>query len=176
MQLPSHARTEEETFPDWKVQFIRKNRNLYERNKKWIDRWLPRFSRFLPACKSSSGITRAENATFGNTSFSFELQAFELRSQAVHLACCYDNNAGSHHSLAAKIHDASRVRKSSITRELRHLPTASTKAFKALGNAVNADIVELIGKSLLGFGQRKLDPKNPQTLLRIQRKRSRIVY
>jgi len=33
--------------------------------------------------------------------------------------------------------------------ELKHLPKQHTKAFKALGNAVNAHLVELIAKSLI---------------------------
>ena len=39
--LPSHARTEENKFPDWKIQFIRQNRDLYRDNRDWIDAWLP---------------------------------------------------------------------------------------------------------------------------------------
>lgn len=32
--------------------------------------------------------------------------------------------------------------------ELKHLPEGSTKSFKALGNAVNANVVQLIAQSL----------------------------
>ena len=39
--MPSHARVAETTFPEWKVQFIRQNRAIYNRHKHWIDKWLP---------------------------------------------------------------------------------------------------------------------------------------
>ena len=39
--LPSHARSEEDKFPDWKIHFIRQNRALYSDNRDWIDAWMP---------------------------------------------------------------------------------------------------------------------------------------
>jgi hypothetical protein len=41
LHLPSYARTEENKFPDWKIQFIRQNRELYRDNRSWIDAWMP---------------------------------------------------------------------------------------------------------------------------------------
>jgi DNA (cytosine-5)-methyltransferase 1 len=44
--LPSYARVEESTFPKWKVEFIRKNRDLYARHRKWLEEWMPSVLRF----------------------------------------------------------------------------------------------------------------------------------
>ncbi|MBV8127585.1 MAG: DNA (cytosine-5-)-methyltransferase [Planctomycetaceae bacterium] len=47
--LPSHARVAQDRFPDWKIEFIRQNREIYANNRKWIDRWLPEILRFPPS-------------------------------------------------------------------------------------------------------------------------------
>ena len=39
--LPRYARGTAKQFPKWKIDFIRQNRELYNRNKTWIDEWLP---------------------------------------------------------------------------------------------------------------------------------------
>ena len=47
--LPSYACESANAFPDWKVDFIRKNRELYLRHKAIIDPWLPRIRSFAPS-------------------------------------------------------------------------------------------------------------------------------
>jgi DNA (cytosine-5)-methyltransferase 1 len=39
--LPSYARTKDEKFPKWKIQFIRQNRDFYQKHKEWLDEWIP---------------------------------------------------------------------------------------------------------------------------------------
>ena len=43
--LPSHARTEEERFPDWKIGFIKRNREFYSRHRNWLDSWMEKNQR-----------------------------------------------------------------------------------------------------------------------------------
>ena len=45
-RLPSYARTRQNKFPSWKVQFIRENRALYEKHWRVIDSWLSRLYQF----------------------------------------------------------------------------------------------------------------------------------
>ena len=66
-RLPPYARVAETTFPKWKCDFIRQNRELYARHKEWIDRWVDEIHDFPRAFRSSSGIVKVKNETYGNT-------------------------------------------------------------------------------------------------------------
>lgn len=46
-QLPKYARANSsKEFPKWKIRYIQENRAFYERNKDWLDEWLPKVARF----------------------------------------------------------------------------------------------------------------------------------
>lgn len=47
--LPPYARDTTASFPQWKIDFIRKNRKFYRRHKALIDPWLPRIRSFAPS-------------------------------------------------------------------------------------------------------------------------------
>jgi hypothetical protein len=42
---------------------------------------------------------------------------------------------------------------------LKILPDASTPAYKALGNAINVHVMQVIAKALIGNGQNNVRPK-----------------
>lgn len=40
-QLPNYAQTaKDRVFPHWKIRYIEQNREFYNKNKKWLDKWL----------------------------------------------------------------------------------------------------------------------------------------
>ena len=44
--LPSHARTAQDEFPQWKVKMIRKNRQFYKKHKDWLDGWMQKIREY----------------------------------------------------------------------------------------------------------------------------------
>lgn len=149
--LPSYARTPQTTFPLWKVRFIKQNRDFFQANKKWIEPWLAKIVHFPPSlqklewnCKGdarniwdhviqfrASGVRvkrpRTAPSLIAMTTTQVPIIAWERRYMTPRECARLQSMSG-----------------------LRHLPKSEEKAFAALGNAVNVDVVELVANALIG--------------------------
>ncbi len=149
-RVPSHARGREAVFPRWKQNFIRQNREFFSKNKKWIKPWLPKLEEFDSSlqklewnCKGetrniwqyiiqfrASGV-RIKRATtapslVAMTTTQVPIIAWERRYMTPQECCRLQSLDG-----------------------LRHLPNTTTAVCQALGNAVNARLVQKVAESLL---------------------------
>jgi len=153
--LPPYARTDKKAFPDWKIDFIRMNRDLYEKNKKWINAWKHELLSFPPSlqklewnCKGgerdiwkyviqfrASGVRVKKPTTapslIAMTVTQVPIIAWERRYMTPR-ECAKLQSMGS----------------------LKVLPDASTPAYKALGNAINVHVMRLIAQALTGNGRK----------------------
>ena len=159
--LPSHGRRLEYEFPSWKRSFIRQNRDFYAANSQWIDPWLKR-SRIdqLP-----SSFQKFEwNAQGGRR----DIEDYVIQARASGIRVKRTTTAPSLIAMTTSQVPIIGWEKRYMTpiecAELQslggiELPELDLHAYKALGNAVNARVVQRIAEQLinctLGLGDKR---------------------
>lgn len=148
--LPSHARTGW-PFPRWKQNFIRSNRQLYSRHSKWLDSWIPKIQAFPSSLQKLEWNCKGEARNIWKYLIQFRASGVRVKRPAsapslISMTTTQVPIVGwERRYLTAR--ECSRLQS---LKELKVLPTAAGPAFAALGNAVNADLVEKVAEQLLG--------------------------
>jgi DNA (cytosine-5)-methyltransferase 1 len=162
--LPSHARTEQFIFPKWKQDFIGQNRKFYAENRSWIAPWLPKILRFPSSLQKLEWNVQGGHPDLWDYVIQFRASGVRVkrRSTAPSLIAMTDTQvpiiAWEERYMTPR--ECARLQS---MQSLKHLPASSGRAFQALGNAVNADVVEKVASALLRSAPLKRSPVPPNT-------------
>ena len=154
--LPSYARTKRgKRFPEWKIDFIRDNREFLRENRRWIDKWLPKILEFPPSLQKLEWNCKGEERNIWRYVIQFRASGVRVKrpTTAPSLVAMTTTQvpiiAWERRYMTPR--ECSRLQS---MQGLRNLPKALTRAYESLGNAVNVKVVELVAKALTGSVKR----------------------
>ncbi len=156
--LPSHARTEQFEFPKWKQDFIRQNREFYASNRKWIDPWVSKVLTFPASLQKFEWNIKGGERDIWRYVIQFRASGVRIKrpTTAPSLIAMTDTQV----PIIGWEKRYMTPRECAGLQSLGDLalPESRTRAFAALGNAVNASVVGGIASNLIADFNEFLPP------------------
>ncbi|MDT4967569.1 MAG: (cytosine-5)-methyltransferase 1 [Acidobacteriota bacterium] len=148
-RIPTYARAEENAFPRWKQLFIKQNREFYQRNKSWIKPWLPTIRSFPSSLQKFEWNCKGEVRDLWRYVIQFRASGVRVKrpTTAPSLVAMTTTQIPIIAWERRYMTPLECSRLQSMER-LPQLPPSETSVCKALGNAVNVEVVRRLAHEL----------------------------
>lgn len=148
-RLPSHARREDMQFPDWKVKFIKLNREFYKSNRGWIDKWKTKIMDFPSSFQKFEWNCQGEIRDISR--YIIQIRASGVRVKRPTTSPSLVAMTATQVPIIAweeRYITPNECKSLQSMDDLKHLPASATKAYEALGNTINVEVAKIVAKSL----------------------------
>jgi DNA (cytosine-5)-methyltransferase 1 len=172
-RISKYSRTKQENglFPRWKIRFIKQNREFYAAYKKYIDPILPRLQNLPPSWQKFEWNCQGSERVILNHIIQFRGSGIRVKrtnySPSLVASTSTQIPIVGWERRYITIKEASRLQ----SLEDINIKLAEGSAYKALGNAVNAKIVELIARNLIQNNDQENSAQARENIGRVAGKR-----
>jgi DNA (cytosine-5)-methyltransferase 1 len=148
--LPSYAIYKVKKFPKWKIDYIKRSREFYKKHKIILDDWIPELLSFPQSFQKFEWNCKGDERIIWNNLIQFRASGIRVKRPMTSPALISMTTQQMPIIGWEKRHITfDECLKLQSMSSLKNLPESNTGKIRALGNAVNAKIVEIIADKVL---------------------------
>ncbi|MCL9968284.1 MAG: DNA (cytosine-5-)-methyltransferase [Aquirufa antheringensis] len=148
--LPNYAQLNQVKFPNWKIRYIKQNRDFYKRNKHWLDGWLVKVKMWENShLKFEWNCGKVTDKNIFDKIVQFRPSGIRVKLPNFSPTLVLTSTQIPVFPWLKRYMTVKEAAKLQCLERLKYYPDSNSNAFRAFGNAVNACVVFKIAKKLI---------------------------